>query len=284
MFKATNLFNESGVLVTSDHHELAGMIVKAEVGTIASDHESKLVRLEIGHAIRCIAAIRNSSLTDAIVDMGLCKSTNRAEKTFLKYARIAGSGVLLSMATNPQVSLSVLDEIAASKKPESKDGQARFLSRVVNDINDICKSNLIEEDLDPDAPEAKLVGLGVTRNQAVGVIRRVQIEMGVATKAGNGNGPERPGAKEVQAKILHLLNLMRVAWLPLARRDDWLAKHDLTMADVGGKMLSLQADLVGACILTEEADDLKPESIPGLKRILDEAPEVEATPELQEVI
>lgn len=267
LYHATDLFDKDGMIVTTDIHRLANLIVQTEIKTIASDHESKLMRIEIGHAIRTIASIRNTTLTEAICDMDLCKTTHRAEKTFLKYARIAGSGVLMEMARNPQISLSVLDEIASSKKPASKADEAKFLKRVTSDIADICKENLKDEGYDPEKPEGSLVVLGVTRNQAVGVIRKVQIEMGVATKAGGNGTPERPGEKELQSKILQLLNLMRIMFLPGHRRDNWLIKHGLTQADVGATMISLQADLVGACILNEEADDLKPESIAGLKKI-----------------
>lgn len=267
LYHATELFDGQGLLITTDIHELANLITQTETKTIAIDHESKLMRIEIGHAIRTIASIRNTTLTEAICDMDLCKTTHRAEKTFLKYARIAGSGVLMEMAKNPQISLSVLDEIASSKKPAAKKDEAKFLKRVVTDITDICNENIKDEGYDPESPLGRHIVLGVTRNQAVGVIRKVQIEMGVETKAGGGGTPERPGEKELQSKILQLLNLMRIMFLPAKRRDAWLAKHGLTQADVGATMLSLQADLVGACILNDEADDLKPESIAGLKKI-----------------
>jgi hypothetical protein len=270
-YNATQLFDKNGALVTDDIKKLGHMIVATEAQTIATDHESKLMRIEIGAAIRAIAAIRNTTLTEVIVEMELCKTTHRAEKTFLKYARIAGSVNLMEMAKNPQISLSVLDEIASSKKPVIKQEQADFMHAIREGVEEICKANLVDEGFDPDAPEGKQIVLGITRNQAVGVIRRTQIEMGVETRAGGGS-PERPGKTEIQSKLLQLTNLLRLMFLPADRRDAWLEKHGLLLADVGASMVALQNDLVEATIIKPEADELSPTSITGLKKLAAEQP------------
>jgi len=282
-YQASSLFDKDGNLITTDLSALASKIVEAEVGTIASDHQSKLVRIEIGLAIRTIAAKEKSTLTDIIVAMNLCQTTHRAEKTFLKYARIAGSKVLMTMAENPQISLSVLDEIAACKKPVLKPDEAKFMRRVSGDILEICNQNLVDEGHDGDT--GKLVVLGATRNEAVGVIRKVQIEMGVATRAHSPH-PERPDMKAIQSKILQLLNLMRIFFLPANERDEWFKKHGIPMADAGATMISLQNDLSAAGIISALASDLKPESIQGLQRpevIQEEEPEAKPEPELQPI-
>lgn len=266
-YHATELFTPEGNLVTDDIGLLAKLIVETEVKTIASDHESKLMRIEIGFAIRAIAAMRQTTLTEAILDMNLCQTTHRAEKTFLKYARIAGSETLMKMAENPQISLSVLDEIAAAKKPIIAGERALFMKRVSEEVNDICKENLKDEGHEEGGP-GRLVVLGATRNQAVGVIRRIQIEMGVKTKAGNGNGPEVPKEKDIQSKMLQLLNLLRIMFLPDNVKHEWLAENGLLLADVGATMISLQNDLVEAGIITKNANELKPEAIKGLKKLV----------------
>ena len=273
-YSATPLFDENGNLTTDDLTKLASLIIETEVKTIASDHESKLMRIEIGAAIRHVAALKNMTLTDVIVEMNLCQTTHRAEKTFLKYARIAGSVVLMNMAENPQISLSVLDEIASCKKPTLKADITKFMKRVSSDILDICKENLVDEGHTPET--GKLVILGATRNQAVGAIRKVQMEMGVATRA--GENPEKPDMKDLRSKLLQLLNLMRIFFLPANQRDAWFEKHEVSMADAGATMISLQNDLSAAGIIAASADDLKPESIDGLKKIVEEQPEPELQP------
>jgi len=263
-YQATELFTSEGKLVTNDPAALALKIIEAEIKSISSDHESKLIRIEIGAAIREIATLNNSTLTDIIVEMDLCRTTHRAEKTFLKYARIAGSPSLMKLAENPQISLSVLDEIASCKKPVIKEQEAEFLKRVVNDVTEICVANRLNEGYGPE--EGSLIVLGITRNESVGVIRRNQILMGVQTKAG-GN-PEKPGEREIQSKILQLVNLMRIFFLPPPDRDGWFEKHGIVMADAGATMIALQNDLTAANIIPELATDLRPETVTGLRRLV----------------
>jgi hypothetical protein len=271
-YQASKLFNHEGELATKDPLELATMIVEAEIGTIASDHDSKLVRIEIGCAIRAIAIEMKTTLTEAISTMGLCITLNRAEKTFLKYARIAGSPTLMRLAENPQISLSVLDEIAACKKPAIKSDLSKFLKKVCAEVVEICDKNLEDEGFQGEA--GRLVVLGVTRNEAVGVIRRNQIEMGVKTRPGAGGSPDRPGIGEIHSKTLQLLNLMRVLTLPTQRRNAWLEKHGILLDSSAALAISLTNDLVEAGIIAENADDLKPESIKGLVRLARDEKEV----------
>jgi hypothetical protein len=258
MYQASHILDKKGIIVTTDLIQLGKLIASADAEACFDEHSAKLKRVEIGIALRQAAAIpgpdgNGRTLTETIDAMGLCKTLTRAEKTMLKYARIAGSAMLLELAANPNISFSVLDEIAACKKPVDPEKRREFVRRLGSEVRDACKRESEEEGHEPDSYR----GSGPTRNDVVGMIRRAQIDFAVPTKGGS----ERDGNKREKELLLlrrmtRLVGMYRVLFLPDLHRSDWLEKNELTIEKFGRRMRELQDELIKGGLIEEDPNTI----------------------------
>lgn len=262
MFQASKLLDSTGVIVTDDIHKLGELIAMTDADASFDEHTSKLKRIEIGIALRQAAALqrpdgRASTLTETISEMGLCKMLDRAEKTFLKYARIAGEATLLALAANPNVSLSALDEIASCKKPIDPSQRREFMKRLRDQIVDVTKEESGKEGQEPDSYR----GSGPTRGDVVGMIRRAQIDFAVPTKGGGGSGDERGENKKQDQLLLlqrmsRLVGCFRVLFLPAQQREEWLQKNNITIEKFSRHMTTLRDRLIADGMIENDPMDI----------------------------
>lgn len=250
MYGASKLLDEKGIIVTDDILKLGELIAITDADATFDAHTAKLKRIEIGIALRQAAAIerpdaegkmRASTITETISNMDLCKMLGRAENTFFKYVRIAESASLLTLAANPNVSFSALDEIAACKKPTDPLQQREFMKRLKEQVEKACADLSGEEGQPPDSYR----GSGPTRNDVVGMIRRAQIDFEVPTKGGNER-TENKRQKELALlhKMSRLVGCFRIMFLNGIQRDEWLEKNGMTIGQFGVKMVELRDKLI----------------------------------------
>lgn len=278
MFQASKLLDSTGVIVTDDIIKLGELIAATDADASFDEHTSKLKRIEIGIALRQAAAIPRqdgnaSTLTETISEMGLCKMLDRAEKTFLKYARIAGEATLLALASNPNVSLSALDEIASCKKPIDPTQRREFMKRLRDQIVASTKEENEKEGQEPDSYR----GTGPTRGDVVGMIRRAQIDFAVPTK---GGGEERGENKKQDQLLLlqrmsRLVGCFRVLFLPGGQRDEWFQKNDITIEKFGRHMSTLRDKLIADGMIENDPMDI------AVTRLFPMPPAAKAAPESQ---
>jgi len=243
MFQATNLFDKDGNLASEDVKVIAASILEAKAKASFSSHEAKLMRLEIGLAIMEVAinSEGNPGLTETISRMGLVDDLDRANNTFLKYTRVASHASLLQLAIDPRISFSVLDEIAASKKPIDGLAKKEYIQSVCAEVTDMCQGDGVAGD-------------GPTRNSVVGVIRRQQVEFEVPTKAGGKDRDEvkRRAELKLLAKQARLTSHYRLLFLNETMRDEWLEREGMTIADLSASIVSLQNEMIDDGILLRE--------------------------------
>jgi|TARA_R110002167_G_scaffold102250_3_gene265431 hypothetical protein len=259
MFGATDIFNEAGEIVSTDFKKVGQMISESEKKAQNHSNEAKLIRIEIGLAIRAVAGANGATLTETIDSMSLCETLQLAEKTFLKMARVAGSSSLLQLGTNNGISYSVLDECAASKKPDDPPKRKEFMKRLCGELE-----GMVSHDDNTEAYH------GPSRSEAIGCIRRLQIEFEVPVRGMDGGGVgegERGGGRKRKEltlinKLIRLNNCFRFIFvLPRVEKDEWLAKTGMNLAEIGGTMHSLMDELIDEGLIVTDVATVSPDHI-----------------------